>query len=91
MANEPIWAVAMALSKFQEIDLSTVWQCSTRRIDRWSMDSEPSITLVRDGRSYTPIICHFIGLGGRNCPNDLYKAFCKVMNLRKSRPTMKFN
>jgi hypothetical protein len=88
-SNEPIWAVAMALSRFAEMPLSSLWQLSTTRLERWSIDSAPSITMLKDGRLQTPIICHFLGLGGPKCPNDLYKAFCKVIDVRQNRPTMK--
>ncbi len=75
LANEPVWGVTMALTQSKIFPLSEHLNVSTLRTERWAIDSTPSIRLWKDKAIWTPIICHFLGLGGPKCPNDLYRAF----------------
>jgi hypothetical protein len=81
-ANEPIWGVTMAMRKTPIFPLSQHLNVSTLRAERWAIDSEPYIQLWKDKRKWTPVFCHFLGLGGDKCPNDLYHTFRSLLKLR---------
>jgi hypothetical protein len=86
LANEPIWGATMALTQASIFPLSEHLNVSTLRTERWSIDSEPRIQLWKDNATWSPVFCHFLGLGGAKCPNDLYRAF-SALTSTKSTPS----
>jgi hypothetical protein len=82
-ANEPIWGATMALTNSRIFPLDQHLNVSTLRAERWAMESEPCIKLWKEEREYRPVICHFLGLGGPKCPNDLYRAYSAMLMARE--------
>ena len=79
MANEPIWGCTMAITGQPIFPLSEHLNVSTMNVERWRVDGKPSIHLWKQGQEFDPVICHFLGLDGPKCPNDLYAAFQRAL------------
>lgn len=73
-ANEPIWGITMALTESPIFPLSRQLNVSTLRTEVWTLHSDGKVGLVKDGATWFPVFCHFLGLGGAKCPNELYSA-----------------
>lgn len=78
IANEPIWGSTLALQALPIFPLEYDLNVSTKRINGWSITSEPSIKLLKE-QEKSPVFCHFLGLGKPKCPNNLYRAFLEVI------------
>jgi hypothetical protein len=82
LANEPIWGATMALTGSAIFPLTEHLNVSTLRTERWSIESAPCIRLWKDNATWSPVFCHFLGLGGPKCPNDLYRAFAALTSTK---------
>lgn len=86
-ANEPFWGTALAICKIEPFADYEDVNVSTRNISSWSISGGGGagryLTLNKNGTVHHPLICHFLGLGGDKCPNDLYRAFTATFDNKK--------
>lgn len=78
-ANEPFWAVALALQKLPPVTTGYGLNTSARRIAAFTV-SAGEVELVRDGEITRPVFIHFLGLGGEMCCNALYQEMLSQLN-----------
>lgn len=83
-ANEPFWATSMALCGIEPLSDDEDLNVSTRHHSGWSIHGGNGAGLyvaIRKGDTVRhPLICHFLGLGGDKCPNDLYRAILATLD-----------
>lgn len=77
-ANEPFWGTALAICGIDPYPDVNDLNVSTRNHTGWALHGGNGagrhLAIQKGDQWRHPIICHFLGIGGDKCPNDLYRA-----------------
>jgi hypothetical protein len=83
-ANEPFWGTALSMCGIEPYPDTEDLNVSTRNHAGWSINGGNGkgryLSIQKGLTMRHPLICHFLGIHGDNCPNDLYRALVAAVH-----------